>query len=265
MPHSVLYDVAGHVATVTLNRPDVLNAGNRELLAGIQEAVELALGDDDVRSVVLTGAGRGFCAGADLAAGPWWPEGLTVGEGVGWILEHWWNPTAMMIRNSAKPTVAAVNGVAAGGGVGLALACDVVVAAESASFVQVFGPQLAVVPDVGSTWHLPRLVGLARARALAMLGDPLDAVTAAEWGLVWECVPDAELSGRARALASRLGALDPAVAAAIPRVLAEGLGASLADQLAREAEVNTELGNGPGFAEGVTAFLERRPPRFRDG
>ncbi|MFQ5555626.1 MAG: enoyl-CoA hydratase-related protein [Acidimicrobiia bacterium] len=263
MTDVVLYEVSDHIATVTMNRPEVLNAGNRDLLEGIRSAFETALDDNTVHAIVLTGAGRAFCAGADLAPDAWWPEDLTPGQGVGWILKHLWNPVATRIAHAAKPTVASVNGVAAGGGVGLALACDIVIAAESASFIEVFTPQLAVVPDVGSTWHLPRLVGPARARGMALLGDPLDAARAAEWGLIWECVPDADLGDRVREVANRLGALDPAAAHAVTRVMEDSLRSGFDEQLGREARVNAVLGDGPGFVEGVTAFAEKRSPRFR--
>lgn len=262
MPDAVLTTVTDGVATITLNRPEVLNAGNRDLLEGLLTALESAERDDEATAIVLTGAGRGFCAGADLAAGNWWPDGLTIGEGVAWVLEEWWNPCARAIARSSKPTVAAVNGVAAGGGIGLALACDLVVAAESASFVQVFGPQLALVPDVGSTWHLPRLVGPVRARGLTMLGDRLPASTAKEWGLVWECVPDADLPATAEALAARLGAHDREAMRSIRALLDEGMGRSLDAQLDAERDENGRLPNLPGFMEGLAAFIERRPPDF---
>lgn len=262
MSEPVLYLQDGVVATITLNRPSVLNAGNRDLLAGLRQALARAGEDDEVGAVVITGSGRAFSAGADLAAGPWWPDGMSTGEGIGWILENWWNPTAKTIATFPKPTVAAVNGVAAGGAVGLALACDLVVAAESACFIEVFGPQLALVPDVGSSWHLPRLVGPARARGLAMLGDRLQARRAAEWGLIWECVPDAELARRAAALATRLAGYDRKAMLAIRAVLDESPFLSLDEALAKEAEVNTRLGDGPGLAEGITAFLEKRRPVF---
>lgn len=258
----VLYERSGVVATITLNRPQVLNAGNRDLLAGLQEALAEAADDGDAGAVVLTGAGRAFCAGADLAAGPWWPDGLSLGEGIRWVLEEWWNPTACMIATHSKPTVAAVNGIAAGGGVGLALACDVVVAASSAMFIQVFGPQLALVPDVGSSWHLPRLVGPARARGLAMLGDRLDGRRAAEWGLIWECVPDEDLPARARELASRIAGYDRDAMRSIRELFDGSLELSFPDALVREAEVNARLGDGPAPVEGITAFLEKRPPVF---
>lgn len=259
---SVLHTTEDGIATITLNRPNALNAGNQALLSGLLGALAQAADDESVRSVLLTGAGQGFCAGADLAALAWWPEGMTVGEGVVWILEEYWNRIVITLAEYPKPTVAAVNGVAAGGGVGLALACDVVIAAESADFVQVFGPQLAIVPDVGSTWHLPRLVGPARARGLALLGDRLDATTAKEWGLIWDTAPDAELLETARVVARRLGALDPDAMTSIRAILRDSHQRGLPDQLAAEAQANGRLAMGPGMAEGITAFLEKRPRTF---
>ncbi len=259
---SVLSATEGGIATITLNRPEALNAGNKALLGGLIEALEGAAADETVRAVLLTGAGRGFCAGADLAALAWWPDGLTLSQGIEWILEEYWNRIVTILMQFPKPTVAAVNGVAAGGGVGVALACDIVVAAESASFVQVFGPQLAIVPDVGSTWHLPRLVGPARARGLAMLGDRLDASIAKEWGLIWECVPDEELIAESRRVASRLARLDRSAMVSIRTILHESLGRGFEEQLAVEAATNGRLGAGPGMAEGIAAFVEKRLPSF---
>lgn len=263
MSDAVLTTVDDGVATIMLNRPEVLNAGNRDLLGGLRAALESAEHDDAVDAILLTGAGRGFCAGADLAAGNWWPDGLTIGEGVAWVLEEWWNPCARAIAGSSKPTVAAVNGVAAGGGIGLALACDIVVAAESASFVQVFGPQLALVPDVGSTWWVPRLIGPARARGLMMLGDKLPAPTAKEWGLIWECVPDGDLVEVTRSLAGQLGSYDREAMRSIRAILDGGMDRSFDEQLDVERDENGRLPNLPGFMEGMAAFIERRPPDFR--
>lgn len=263
MGEAVLTRIEDGVATITLNRPEVLNAGNRDLLGGLLDALTAVEADDAVEAIVLTGAGRGFCAGADLAAGNWWPDGLTIGEGVAWVLEEWWNPCARAIAGSSKPTVAAVNGVAAGGGIGLALACDIVVAARSASFVQVFGPQLALVPDVGSTWWLPRLIGPARARGLMMLGDRLPAPTAAEWGVIWECVPDEDLPATARGLAARLGSYDREAMRSIRAILDGGMGRTFDEQLDVERDENGRLPDLPGFMEGMAAFIERREPDFR--
>ncbi len=263
MSDAVLTSVNGGIATITLNRPEVLNAGNRELLGGLLGAMEEVERDDGVDAIVLTGSGRGFCAGADLAAGNWWPEGLTLGEGVAWVLEEWWNPCARAIAGASKPTVAAVNGVAAGGGIGLALACDIVVAAESAYFVQVFGPQLALVPDVGSTWHLPRLVGPVRARGLTMLGDRLSAPIAKEWGLVWDCVPDDALAETAAGLAARLGSYDREAIRSIRAILDGGMARTFEEQLDVERDENGRLPDLPGFMEGMMAFVEKRAPDFR--
>jgi 2-(1,2-epoxy-1,2-dihydrophenyl)acetyl-CoA isomerase len=254
----------GRIGTITLNRPEVLNAGNRELLEGMVEAVDQLASDSDVRVIVVTGAGRAFCAGADLMTAPWGPESLSVGEGVAWVLDNGWNPVVRALSSCPKPTVAAVNGVAAGGGVGVALACDVVIAAESASFIQVFGPQLAVVPDVGSTWFLTQLLGQARARGLALLGDRLDARSAADWGLIWKAVPDEELMSEAQSTAERLARLDGTAAVAIRQALGRAETLTLDEALDHERDTQAQLANRPAFAEGVAAFIEKRPPRFEN-
>lgn len=253
---------AGRVTTITMSRPEVLNAGDRALLTELLAAIEDAGSDPSARVLVLTGAGRGFCAGADLSAGAWAPGELPMGEAVGWILEHGWNPIVRALLACPKPTIAAVNGVAAGGGVGLALACDVVVAAESASFVEVFGPQLAAIPDVGSTWFLTHLVGPARARGMSLLGERIPARQAAEWGLIWKAVPDIRLVDEVGRVAERLARLDPHIAPAIRAALSEAGTATLDETLDRERDIQRRLAGRPAFAEGVAAFLEKRPPRF---
>ncbi len=174
---AVTYEVAEGIATLTLNRPERLNAFNDELVRGALAAIDKAKADPAVKALVLTGNGRGFCAGADLAGGL-----APTGEGVNAAMRDLYNPLILAIDAFPKPTVAAINGVAAGAGVGLALACDIAVAARSASFVLTFGPQLGLVPDLGVTWFLPRAIGRARARALALLGDKLPAATAANGG-----------------------------------------------------------------------------------
>ena len=252
----------GRIGTITLNRPEVLNAGNRELLEELRDAVEDLGSDRSVRVVVVTGAGRAFCAGADLMTAPWGPDDLSVGEGVAWVLDNGWNPVVRALTTCPKPTVAAVNGVAAGGGVGVALACDLVIAAESASFIQVFGPQLGVIPDVGSTWFLTHLVGQARARALALLGDRLPAAVAAEWGLIWKAVPDEELVPVVMSTADRLAQLDATAAVAIRHALGRTETLTLDQALDHERDMQSELANRQAFVEGVSAFIEKRAPRF---
>ena len=254
----------GEIATIALDRPDVLNAGNLEMLTELRSELARLETAPDVRAVIITGSGRAFCAGADLAAPRDTPAHYSDGQYVASMLDDGWNRVARELKAFPKPTVAAVNGVAAGGGIGLALACDIVLAARSAYFKQVFVPQLAVIPDVGNTWHLPRLVGPARARALMLLGDDLDAVDAAEWGLIWDVVDDGRLLEEALAIARRLAANSMPATAALKHALDRSLLNSFGEQLDLERDTNKMLGDRPGFQEGKRAFLEKRPPSFRD-
>lgn len=250
------------IAVLTLNRPDVLNSLNLSLLDDLREAIGRVSADKAARALLITGAGRGFCAGADLAARIPVPEGLSRGQGTAHAMERHFNAVIRDLRALDKPILAAVNGVAAGGGVGLALAADIVVAARSASFIQVFAPKLALVPDMGCTWFLPRLVGAARARGLAMLGDRLPADKAAEWGLIWQCVEDDQLMPTALELAGRLAAGPAQAFARIRQGLDRAPMVSLSDQLDWERATQGVLGDHPDAAEGVRAFLEKRAPRF---
>ncbi|HEY2448973.1 MAG TPA: enoyl-CoA hydratase-related protein [Mycobacterium sp.] len=264
MTAPVLLDVSDRVATITLNRPKRRNAADPAMLDHLLVALRTVRADNRVRVVVLTGAGGAFCAGADLTedAISQLPPDCTRGQGVRWLLEHCWNAAVANIIDLGKPTIAAVAGVAAGGGVGLALACDIVIAADTASFVQPFVPQLAVVPDVGSSWFLPRLIGVARARALMLLGDPLPASTAAAWGMIWQSVPDEQLAATTTSLAARLADLDPEAAARAKAAIVSSIDNGLHDQLALEARWQADLVDRPAFREGVSAFLEKRRPRF---
>lgn len=251
----------GTVAIVTLNRPHRLNALSRPLCAALVATAEALSNDATVRAVVLTGAGAGFCAGADLIDGGFAPRaGETRGAATRRFLEEDFNPVALAWYRLAKPVVVAVNGIAAGGGVGLALTGDFVLAADSASFVQVFTPKLALVPDMGCSWQLPRLVGQARAKALALLGDRLDATTAAQWGLIHAAVPAKELAANALTLAQRLAA-GPATAQSAVKALFNDAD-SFAAALAEEARLQEALGNHPDHAEGLAAFVGKRSPRY---
>lgn len=248
----------GGVATLTLNRPQVLNsfcAAMHADLAAVFTAIEQ---DPTIRCVVLTGAGRGFCAGQDLG------EARTTDVGdAGERLERLYNPLILRMRHLPVPIVCAVNGVAAGAGasLALALACDIVIAARSAKFIQAF-VRIGLVPDAGSTWFLPRLIGDARARALAMTGDAIDAAQAAEWGLIWRCVDDAELASETQALAVRLAGLPTRAIALIKQAFLAGAGNDLAAQLRLERELQRVAGTTADAAEGVAAFSEKRPPQF---
>ena len=240
---------------ITLNRPERLNALTVEMVAALHAALDEAEADKSCRALLLTGAGRGFCAGQDLneivgAA----PSDLTR------LLEHY-HPLILRLRALPIPVVCAVNGVAAGAGANLALACDIVLAARSASFVQAFA-RIGLIPDCGGTWFLPRLVGQARARALAMLAEPLPAATAAEWGLIWRMVEDEKLADEAQALAARLAAQASTALALIKRALDASGNNTLDRQLDLEGELQLEAGKSPDHAEGVRAFLDKRPAAF---
>ena len=261
---SILAATADAVTTLTLNRPQGLNALNKQLIDELRGAIRHFGKDDATRAIVLTGAGRGFCSGADLAnAG--FNDGVarSVGEGVSHSMEIGYNPLVRDIAACPKPIVAAVNGIAAGGGVGLALSADIVIAAKSAYFVQVFGPRLGLVPDMGCTWYLPRLVGRARARGLALLGDRLNAEQAAQWGLIWAAYDDAELMTQANAIAGRLAKGPPKAFAQIKHTLDIAPDNTLDEQLEIERRIQGVLGDTEDFREGVTAFLTKREPQFK--
>jgi len=265
MPYeNILLETADGVATLTLNRPSGLNSLNKGLIDDIRAALRLLAQDDAVRALILTGAGRGFCAGADLS-NPGFDDGVprSVGEGISHSMEIGYNPLARDLSGFPKPVVVAVNGIAAGGGVALALCGDIVLAARSACFVQVFGPRLGLVPDMGCTWFFPQLLGRARSRALALLGDRLSAEKAADWGLIWACVEDAALMDEAKSIAARL-AKGPALAfAEIKRTLDAAPFNTLDEQLELERLTQKRLGDTEDFSEGVTAFLTKREPVFK--
>lgn len=251
------------IALLTLNRPEVLNSINMELIAEFRAATAEAKADPEARVLVITGAGRGFCAGADLAAQGQRHAGMNVGEGVAHGMEVAFNPMMRELMEIGKPVIAAVNGTAAGGGVGLALAADIVIAAKSATFIQVFGPRLGLIPDLGTTWALPRLVGRARALALTLTGDRLPAETAAEWGMIWKCVADEALIDEAMALARKLAGGPTNAFGEIRKAIDISERHSFAEQLDYERKVQGRLGDHPNFVEGVTAFLQKREPKFK--
>jgi 2-(1,2-epoxy-1,2-dihydrophenyl)acetyl-CoA isomerase len=255
---NILFDIKGGVARLTLNRPDRLNSFNTAMHAEVREALG-SLKGSDARVMVLTGAGRGFCAGQDLNDRAVAPGGAAadLGESV----EKNYKPLVLALRSLAIPVIAAVNGVAAGAGANIALACDLVIAARSASFVQGFS-KLGLVPDSGGTWTLPRLVGNARAMGLALLGDKLSADQAAQWGLIWRSVDDAELSAVVDALATQLAAAPTRGLARTKQALYEGWNRTLEDQLDIERDYQRELGYTADYAEGVAAFTQKRPPQF---
>jgi 2-(1,2-epoxy-1,2-dihydrophenyl)acetyl-CoA isomerase len=255
---TIRLDLDDAVATLTLDRPDKLNSVNRVMHGELRAALDAAEAAG-ARCLVLTGAGRGFCAGQDLSDRRSLPDGDAPDLGLG--LDTLYNPLVRRLRALPMPTVAAVNGIAAGAGANLALACDVVLAARSAGFIQAFA-RIGLVPDCGGTWFLPRLVGRARALALALTGDKLSAEDAAAWGLIWRVVDDDFLIEEAHALAARLAAM-PTRALALTRRAIDAAGANGLDaQLDLERDLQREAGRSSDYREGVAAFLEKRPPRF---
>ncbi|MDQ0571920.1 2-(1,2-epoxy-1,2-dihydrophenyl)acetyl-CoA isomerase [Variovorax paradoxus] len=261
----VLTSDAEAVRTLSLNRPAALNSFTTEMHAELMAALELAAKDDSVRCVVLTGAGRAFCAGQDLADPSVAPD-LTPGaspKDLGHVISTYYAPLVARLRSMPVPVVAAVNGVAAGAGANLALCCDLVVAARSASFIQAF-TKIGLVPDTGGTWLLPRLVGTARALGIAMLGDKLPAEEAARIGLIWQCVDDAALADTAAALASKLSAMPTRALVATRQAMAAAQDMDLDTALTQEARTQRELGNAGDYREGVEAFRAKRAPVFKD-
>jgi 2-(1,2-epoxy-1,2-dihydrophenyl)acetyl-CoA isomerase len=254
----ILFDIAAGVARLTLNRPDRLNSFNTLMHAEVREALG-RLASGDARVLVITGSGRGFCAGQDLADRAVAPGGAAAD--LGESIEKNYKPLVLALRSLQMPVIAAVNGVAAGAGANIALACDLVIAARSASFVQAFS-KLGLVPDSGGTWSLPRLVGNARALGLTLLGDKLSAEQAAQWGLIWRCVEDAELSTVVDGLATQLAAAPTRGLARTKQALYEGWGRTLEQQLDIERDYQRELGYTADYAEGVAAFTQKRPPVF---
>ena len=258
---SVLTATQGAVRVITLNRPASLNSFNAEMHGRLRAALDDAAADASVRAVVITGAGRGFCAGQDLND----PDLGMVGGApdVGGVVEKLYKPLALRVRSMPVPVVAAVNGVAAGAGANFALGCDIVVAARSASFIQAFS-KIGLVPDCGGTWLLPRLVGRARAIGLAMTGDKLPAEEAARIGLVWQCVEDSTLMDAALALATRLASMPTRALAETRHAIDEAMALDYADALSAEARRQDVLGRAPDSREGIAAFVEKRAPKFTD-
>jgi 2-(1,2-epoxy-1,2-dihydrophenyl)acetyl-CoA isomerase len=243
---------------ITLNRPQRLNAFTEAMHEALTAALAAAEADTNCRALLLTGAGRGFCAGQDLN------DRLSqAGETpvLGGALETYYNPLVRKLRALPFPVVAAVNGVAAGAGCNIALACDIVIAARSASFIQSFA-KIGLVPDSGGTWMLPRLVGPARARALALLAEPLPAATAEAWGLIWRAYEDAALMEEAHKLCARFAVAPTAGLALIKRALDVSWDNDLYTQLDLERDLQREASLNPYYTEGVRAFMEKRPPRF---
>jgi 2-(1,2-epoxy-1,2-dihydrophenyl)acetyl-CoA isomerase len=255
---TVLVANQGAVRTLTLNRPAALNSFTLAMHGELMAALEAAAADATVRALVITGAGRGFCAGQDLA-----DPAMGQGADIAAVVERHYKPLALRVRSMPVPVVAAVNGVAAGAGANFALCCDIVIAARGASFIQAFS-KIGLVPDCGGTWLLPRLVGRSRALALAMTGDKLPAEMAERFGLIWQCVDDAALADTAMALAAKLSQMPSKALAETRRLIDESMPMALVDALSAEARTQGALGQAGDFAEGVTAFFAKRPPVFKD-
>ncbi|QFI69728.1 2-(1,2-epoxy-1,2-dihydrophenyl)acetyl-CoA isomerase PaaG [Sinorhizobium alkalisoli] len=255
---TVLSALADGVLSLTLNRPDKLNAFNEEMHLALRAGFEHAHADENVRAVLLTGAGRGFCAGQDLGD-------RDPNKGVpdlGQTIDAFYNPLLRLIRSLEKPVICAVNGVAAGAGANIAFACDITLAARTARFIQAFA-KIGLVPDSGGTWSLPRLIGEARAKALALTAEPLDADTAADWGLIWRAVDDDTLMDEANALAKRLAAGPTKGLGMTKRAIQAAATNSLDQQLDLERDLQREAGRSADYAEGVSAFLEKRKAEFK--
>ncbi len=252
---TIAFALSDHIARITLNRPDRLNSFTRQMHVELAEALDAAA---DARVIIITGAGRGFCAGQDLN-----DRNVAPGETVdlGDTVEASWNPLIRRLATMPQPIIARVNGVAAGAGANVALACDLVVAGASAKFIQSFAA-LGLIPDSGGSWHLPRLVGQARALGLALTGEPLPAQAAADWGLIWKCVPDDELDSTVDALAAKLASLPPLGLAAIKGIIRTTGERTLEQELDLQRDEMRRLGFTADYREGVAAFLEKRPATF---
>jgi 2-(1,2-epoxy-1,2-dihydrophenyl)acetyl-CoA isomerase len=259
--HQVLYEVRGPIALLTLNRPEALNSFTRAMHHDLWAALDRAEADPTIRALVITGAGRGFCAGADLAEFDFAPgPDLMTRANPGPVIEQAFNPTTRRLQNLRMPTVCAVNGVAAGAGASFVMACDIAIAAPTASFIQAFS-KIGLVPDAGGSWLLVERLGLARAMALALTGDKLPAAQAKEWGMIWE-VADDPLAA-AMAMAEKLAAMPTKALVATRALLRDASTRTLSQQLDVERDTQSAMGATHDYIEGVMAFREKRPARFK--
>ncbi|NOD34517.1 MULTISPECIES: 2-(1,2-epoxy-1,2-dihydrophenyl)acetyl-CoA isomerase PaaG [unclassified Ruegeria] len=259
MSDTILVENNGNWVEITLNRPDKLNAFNEDMHAALQDALKTAR-DNGARAILLTGAGRGFCAGQDL--GDRDPSKMDGPPDLSKTVRTFYAPLVRLIRSLEFPVICAVNGVAAGAGANLALACDMVVAGESAKFIQSFS-KVGLIPDTGGSWHLPRLLGEARAKGLALTAQPLSAKQAEDWGLIWKTLPDDQLMSEARTLTAQL-ANGPTLGLGLTKQCIQSAATtSLSDQLEIEADAMKTCGESVDYAEGVSSFLEKRAPNFQ--
>ena len=261
---TVLYEQRGAVAVLTLNRPQALNSFTRAMHKDLWAALARIEQDKGVRAAVITGAGRGFCAGADLAEFDFAPgPGLAARADPGPIIDQAFNPTVRKLMDLRVPTIAAVNGVAAGAGASLVMTCDLAVAAPGASFIQAFS-KIGLIPDAGGTWFLIKKLGLARAMGCAMLGDKLSAKDAKEWGMIWDVAPEGEdCVAVAMKLAERLAAMPTQALVQTRKLLRAAASNELDEQLDLERDTQSALGKTHDYFEGVNAFLQKRAPQFK--
>jgi 2-(1,2-epoxy-1,2-dihydrophenyl)acetyl-CoA isomerase len=256
---NILFESGAGIARITLNRPDRLNSFTDAMHADLRDALSRVKADPSLRALLLTGAGRGFCAGQDLSEREV-PPGMEPVD-IGATIERNYKPLVLTLQALPMPVVCAVNGVAAGAGANVALACDIVIAAKSASFIQAFC-RIGLLPDAGGTYFLPRLVGMARAKGLALTGDKLSAEQAAEWGLIWKCVDDAELMPAVESLLQQFAAAPTSALAGAKEALNAAANNTLKAQLDVERDLQQALGRSDDFREGVAAFRSKRPPKF---
>ena len=257
---NIQFEISEGIARLTLNRPDKLNSFNEDMHAELRVALDHVQENPAIRVLVLSGAGRAFCAGQDLA-----DPAMQMVDGkmpdIGNVVERNYKPLILRLQNLRVPTVAAVNGIAAGAGASVALACDLVLATKSASFLQAFS-KIGLIPDTGGTWFLPQRVGMARAMGLALLADKLPAEKAAEWGLIWQCVEDADFAAAVGALAKQLSTAPTKALVRTRQAMHAAAGHTLEQQLSMEGGMMRELGWSPDYAEGVAAFVGKRAPNF---